>query len=222
MVLKFFRGGAEAQLERIEAELLQMLHDDRHSFDAATSSLVGGAAAEVVGPDLRATDQRVNAAERAIRRALVVHASVHTSPDIPAILTYMSIVKDAERIGDYAKNIYDLAAEGVDFSTAEDRDELVATRDRVSSLIGEVVRVFSEQDTARARELIAEGDQLQDAFDTAVTTLVTAETPSSHGVPRALFHRHCKRIVAHLMNMLSALVMPIDQLDYYDEDRETR
>lgn len=222
MIMRFLRGGGEDRLAHVESTLLRMLQDDRHAFDAAASALIGGASHELVGPDLRATDRRVNDAEREIRRELVVHASVQSQPDLPAVLAYMSIVKDAERIGDYAKNIYDLAAEGVDFSEAPDRDELVGIRDRVSNLIGEVTTVLDARDVDRARELLSEGDRMQDAFDAAVSRLVTSDAPSHHGVPRALFQRHCKRIVAHLMNMLSAIVMPLDQLDYFDEDRETR
>jgi hypothetical protein len=41
-------------------------------------------------------------------------------------------------------------------------------------------------------------------------------------VVRALFHRNVKRVVAHLMNVLSAVVMPVDRLDYFDEDPEDR
>jgi hypothetical protein len=29
-------------------------------------------------------------------------------------------------------------------------------------------------------------------------------------------------VVAHLMNVLSAVIMPLDQLDYFDEDPEDR
>ena len=35
-------------------------------------------------------------------------------------------------------------------------------------------------------------------------------------------YRYYKRIVAHLMNLLSAVVMPLDRLDYYDEAPEDR
>jgi len=38
----------------------------------------------------------------------------------------------------------------------------------------------------------------------------------------ALAHRYLKRIVAHGMNVLSAVVMPVDRLDYFDEDPEDR
>ena len=32
-------------------------------------------------------------------------------------------------------------------------------------------------------------------------------------------YRYFKRIVAHLMNLLSAVTMPLDELDYFDEQR---
>ena len=89
-----------------------MMANNRHSFYIATSALLSGSDPAVVGPDLHRTDLQVNEAQRAIRRELVVHASVHGTSQVPAILTYMSVDKDVERIGDYAKNIYDLAAMG--------------------------------------------------------------------------------------------------------------
>jgi phosphate uptake regulator len=224
MVLRIFRGdGSEERLEEIERTLLQMLADDRHSFDMACAALVGGADPTVVGPDLLETDHRVNVAEQEVRRKLVVHASVYGSlADIPPLLVYMSIVKDIERIGDYAKNIYDIAAGGADFSAAEDLDELVRFRDRASELITEAGQVFYERDAERATELISECDGLADQFDERVTALVTTDTPGREAVPRALYFRYLKRIVAHLMNMLSAVVMPIDLLDYFDEDHVSR
>ena len=222
MVLSFFRNRGDG-LEHVERNIQQMLADDRHSFDAAASTLLGGASPDTVGPNLRETDRRVNEAERKIRRELVVHASVSGGGvELPGILVYMSIVKDIERIGDYAKNIYDLAAEGVDLSSADDLEELLGHRDRVSAMISEVAQVFADRATDRARTLIAEGDDLLDVYDEKVSSLVRSPEPSHHGVPRALFYRHLKRIVAHLMNVLSAVVMPVDQIDYFDEDRTTR
>lgn len=222
MVLRFFRSEPSGSLEDIETRLLGMLADDRHSFDAATSALLLGADVDVVGPDLRETDRRVNEAERTIRRELVVHTSVHGSVDVPAVLVYMSIVKDVERIGDYAKNIYDIAADGADLSQDDDHDDLLALRDEISRLISEVAEVFRLRDPDRARGLIINGDRLQDDLDELVSTLVMSDSVAHYAVPRALFFRHCKRVVAHLMNVLSAIVMPVDQIDYFDEDPEDR
>lgn len=196
-----------------------MLADDRHSFDVATSALLTGADTSIVGPDLHATDARVNEAERELRQALVVHASVHGTSRVPAILVYMSVVKDVERIGDYAKNIYDVAAQGIDLSDGADRAALIGYRDRISSMITEASAIFADDDRDGAQDFIRDADMLLDEFDQHVSELVVTERQGKEAVPRALLYRYYKRIVAHLMNLLSAIVMPLDRLDYFDEDR---
>ncbi len=222
MVMRFLRGG-EDRLQHIPTKVLEMLADDRHSFDVATAALLSGGDLETIGHDLRATDKRVNEAEREIRRELVVHTSVHGGgEDAPVILVYMSIVKDIERIGDYAKNIYDIAAEGVTLAGAPDHDQIVAYRDRISPMISEAGRIFVDEDVAAANELLAAADRMLDEFDALVVELMHSERPAAEAVPRALLYRYFKRTVAHLMNLLSAVVMPLDKLDYFDEDKRGR
>lgn len=221
MVLKFLRDDSGERIERIEATLQRMFIDDRHAFDLAMSALIGGASPHSVGPELRATDHQVNEAEREIRRELVVHASVHGSIDTPAILIYMSIVKDVERIGDYSKNLFDIAADGVVLDP-DTYPELRELRDEVSQMIADVGAAFGSRDAARSREILVRGDELLDDFDARVSALVKGEDQGGHRVARALTHRYLKRIVAHLMNVLSAVVMPVDRLDYFDEDPEDR
>jgi phosphate transport system protein len=213
---------ASDRLERIEATLQRMFSDDRHAFDLAMSALVAGAAPRSVGAELRATDHRVNEAEREIRRELVVHASVHGGIDTPAVLVYMSIVKDVERVGDYAKNLFDLANDGADLSTTAQADRYLQLRDDVSRQIIDVAEAFRDRDPERSRQLLTDGDVLLDEFDAAVSALVRAEPEGQQAVAQALTYRYLKRIVAHLLNVLSAVVMPVDRLDYFDEDPEDR
>lgn len=223
MVLDFFRGGGDAQLEKIEAQISQMLVDDRHTFDAAINCLLGGTDPSLVGKDIRKTDRGVNKAERAVRRELVVHVSVRgTAADIPLVLASMSVVKDAERIGDFSKNIWDIANSGIDLSDAEDLKTLITYRDRISRLIAETARVFRERDAAAAHEMLKESDLLQDEYDVHIDAQLHTDQPAREAVPRALLYRYFKRITAHLMNILTSLVMPIDRLDYYDEDKADR
>src|SRR5665811_1629924 len=113
MVLEFFRTPKESGLDHIEQSVATMLTDCRHTFDAAMNALVGGTDPAAVADDIRGTDRRVNEAEQEIRRELVVHASVHGSGDVSTILAYMMISRMLERIGDNAKNVFDLAEEGV-------------------------------------------------------------------------------------------------------------
>ena len=102
-------GAGSAGLAKMRTEFGQMLDAGRHMFDTAANALLGGTDVEVIRKDLFKTDKRINRAERRIRSEIVVHASVHAATEFPACLVLMSIVKDAERMGDYGKNLFDLA-----------------------------------------------------------------------------------------------------------------
>ena len=210
---------SDDRLDNIEQIIQRMLADDRIVFDLAMSILLDGVDWKTVKREIKATDHRVNDGEREIRRDLVVHASVVGAIDTPAILVYMSIVKDIERIGDYGKNLRDLGKDGVDLSDFPAWREL---RTEVSQMIADTAEIFSARDHERATELLVRGDELLDEFDSAVSLLVRGEDDRPYAVGRALAARYLKRIVAHLTNVLSAVVMPIDRLDYFDEDPEDR
>ncbi len=54
-------------------------------------------------------DIKVNKLERTIRKEVIAHLSLSgTSPSLPYCLLLMSLVKDVERIGDYAKNLSEI------------------------------------------------------------------------------------------------------------------
>jgi phosphate uptake regulator len=223
MVMEFFKGGVDRHLEEIVGQIAQMLADSRHTFDLATDALFTGGNADVVGPEVRKSDKRVNKAERAVRRALVVHTSVRGGQaDMPLVLAAMSIVKDAERIGDNSKNIWDLAHYGIDLSQAPDRDEMLRHRNATSRLIIDTARIFSERDSAAAEELLKSLDAVLDQYDRHVEEQLASDGPARQAVARALLYRYLKRITANAMNVLTSLVMPIDRLDFYDEDKADR
>ena len=61
------------------------------------------------------------------------------------------------------------------------------------------------------------------AWEPYSRTLADAEpAPAADAVARALYYRFLKRTTAHIMNFLTALVHPLDRLDYYDEAKEDR
>lgn len=222
MAFSFRREGDTERLDRIEDTLQRMIADDLHAFELALSALLGERSPHEIGAELRATDHRVNAAEREIRRELVVHASVQGAIDTPAILVYMSIVKDIERIGDYAKNLFDLATDGVDLSTGLYTGEITSFAAEIPAFLSRAAECFRDRDDEASKTLLSEGDALLDRFDARVSALVKEEHPDHQAVAVALAHRYLKRIVAHGMNVLSAVVMPVDRLDYFDEDPEDR
>lgn len=222
MPFKFLRGQGTERMDRIESKVQDMLRLDRHEFDLAMSALFGEVVAAEVNDELRSTDQKVNALEREIRRELVVHVSVYGGVDTPNVLIYMSIVKDIERLGDYGKNLLDLALDGANFSKVDDVEEWRRLTAETSSYISDVGTAFLKRDVEASRRLLTHGDNLLDHFDDSVSALVRGDDAGPQPVARALAHRYMKRVVAHLMNILSAVTMPIDKLDFFDEDPEDR
>ena len=221
MVMSFFRKPEEGGLEHIDAQVQGMINDARHTFDLAMNALTGGPVA-TVADEVRRTDRRINITEMEIRRELVVHASVHGGVDTPEVLVFMHMVKDLERIGDYNKNIFDLADEGVSLAEAPDLGRLLGYRDELSSRIALMGELLTTRDEDGARAYITRGDELRREFDDRINELVHSTEPAVVAVPRALLYRFLKRVTAHSLNVVSAVVMPVDRLDYFDEDDETR
>ncbi len=220
MVMSFFRSD-EGGISQIESQVQRMIADARHTFDLAMNAVTGGAV-ETVADEVRRTDRQINVTEIEIRRELLVHISVHGTADAAEMLVFMNMIKDLERIGDYNKNIFDLALEGVSFSGAEDLEQILGFRDELSSRIALMGEILDTRDEDRARAYIERGDQLRREFDGLVNELVHATAPALIAVPRALLYRFLKRVAAHCANVVTAVVMPVDRLDYFDEDDDTR
>ena len=220
MVMSFFRSD-EGGISQIESQVQRMIADARHTFDLAMNAVTGGAV-ETVADEVRRTDRQINVTEIEIRRELLVHISVHGTADAAEMLVFMNMIKDLERIGDYNKNIFDLALEGVSFSGAEDLEQILGFRDELSSRIALMGEILDTRDEDRARAYIERGDQLRREFDGLVNELVHATASAHIAVPRALLYRFLKRVAAHCANVVTAVVMPVDRLDYFDEDDDTR
>jgi phosphate transport system protein len=222
MPFKFLFGSDSSTMERVESQVHEMFVHDRREFHLAMSALLGDVAAGEVNTELRELDHKVNTLEREIRRALVVHATVRQQLDTPGLLVYMSIVKDVERVGDYAKNLLDLARDGARFGDLEDAAHWRDLAASVEAHIEQVGAAFLAHDDSHARRLIGPSTTFLQDFDRRVSALVTGADARPQAVARALAYRYIKRVVAHLLNVLSAVVMPVHKLDYFDEDPEDR
>ena len=219
MVMSFFRSD-EGGISQIESQVQRMIADARHTFDLAMNAVTGGAV-ETVADEVRRTDRQINLTEIEIRRELLVHISVHGTAAAGEMLVFMNMIKDLERIGDYNKNIFDLALEKVSFSGDEDLEQILGFRDELSSRIALMGEILDTRDEDRARAYIERGDHLRREFDGLVNELVHATAPALVAVPRALLYRFLKRVAAHCANVVTAVVMPVDRLDYFDEDDNT-
>jgi phosphate transport system protein len=165
-------------------------------------------------------DVKVNKLERSIRKQVIAHLSLAgNSASLPYCLLLMSLVKDVERIGDYAKNL----AEVPDYHPGplpddELVEELREIRKGVEAAFEASAEVFEASDHERAVALIREGRDLAHRCDTLVERVAHSGYDAGATTAVILGTRYYKRIGAHVLNVLSSVVMPLHKLDYYDED----
>lgn len=208
------------QLESVEQQLLQMLASCQDAFRLATGTVLGEGDVVSDSEVVVSLDKDINRLERAIRRELLIHGTVRGAEvDQGLMLTYMSLAKDAERIGDKCKDILELGQMGADFTHGDDVAELIEHRNHVAELINETQEALAGQLSERAHELIQAIGENEDRYDQHVARFVMSDLPSRYAAPRALFYRYIKRISGHLSNMLSSVVMPVDRLDFYHPDK---
>jgi hypothetical protein len=78
--------------------------------------------------------------------------------------------------------------------------------------------VFVADDREAAVDFIARARALQEHCVGWIDRLVREEVDVPQAAATALTYRHLARICANLLNIVSAVVMPLDQLDYPTRD----
>lgn len=165
-------------------------------------------------------DVAVNKLERSIRKRVVAHLSLHANRmDLPYCLFLVGLVKDVERIGDYAKNISEIS----DFYPGplpEDPlvSELQEIRAGVEDMFRSAAEIFSTEDRDQAVSHIGNGRNLAHRADALIGRIAHSDYPSGITTALVLGTRHYKRIGGHVINVLSSVVMPLHKVDFFDED----
>jgi len=205
-------------LDNIDAKLSEMLTNSMHTFDVAMNCLLGDTNLDTVRDDLYATDKAINELHKEVRREMIVHSAVNSrNLDIPLLLSYMTMSKDIERIGDYCKNLFEIAETGNTFTKGDDIDDYIELRNDIGKLIVYLQSCLALDDESKVQDLITLGSSISSAIDTKITELLENKERIQYPVATTLFYRYLKRIVSHIVNAATALIMPTDQIDYLDE-----
>lgn len=213
MIFDFLRKD-EKPLDQMEARVLSMLGDARHSFDLATAAVLSGAAPQQARAEVEATDDRINEAEQELRRALVVHVAVQGGQDIATVLGTTLLIKKIERIGDQAKNILDLTDEGVSLVDAPDIDEFIADRNAISQMFADASALLADHDDARAEAFITQSIEMRNHCEDKVRVYMHSDEPGHWAVPRSILYRYWKRITANLLGVVTTTIEPLQHIDY--------
>ena len=197
-----------------------MLERTEKMFSASVSALrqVGSGA---ISADIFQEDLAVNKYHREVRRKVLRHLAITGGTNLISGLVLASIVGDIERIGDYTKNIAELAAaHDRNLSCGRCEDEIVRIEKAVAGACINIVPILQASNQAAARRLISESLQVRKSCDRILQDLVREPdetlTPES-AVVLALYVRYLKRISAHLTNILSSVVNPYERIGYQED-----
>lgn len=199
-------------------EFMEMLKATEWMFATVGRILFEGLPPDDVSQELYAKDVRVNKTERKIRLQIVEHLAIRPGGDVPACLVLMSLVKDAERIGDYCKNLYEVRAVlGKGLSAGMFDRDVQAMHAQILETFAKTRAALGQGDEAVAHEVVRRAKEVGHQIEEKVQQVAASDLPTQVAVCRALTLRHMKRVHAHLCNIASSVVQPVHKLDYFDE-----
>ena len=216
-ILALFRGGGLC--EEAFDEALLMLETSRGMYRDSIRALHDKGA---LVTDIYQRDRIINKYERSVRRKIATHMSVSPKPDINMGLVLTAITIDIERIGDYTKNILELAT-GLDapFDGLELDADVRSIEAMVEGMFDDVIPALQVSDDARARRIIEVHTKVAELVERDILRLRNSEVlagRSGHAVTVALHLRFLKRVSAHLKNVATSVVNPYYRIGFREKE----
>ena len=167
------------------------------------------------------TDLVVNRYQREVRKKVLKHLAITGRANIIPGLILTSIVIDIERLGDYTKNIMDLAiAHPRRLECARFESDIDSIETSVGELFDKTIPAVKDSDKKTAQELIGGYWWILKKCDEIQTQLIQEAAPGctpGTAVTIALYSRYLKRIAAHLINVVTSVVNPFEAISFYQE-----
>ncbi|MBC8214656.1 MAG: hypothetical protein ISR90_06640 [Candidatus Marinimicrobia bacterium] len=209
---------SESLYSQALGECHEMLDIDLEMFKASIESLRKNDSAEIP-IDIYAMDGKINEFERDVRRKIMTHLAISGADDLGSGLILVSVVIDIERIGDYTKNIYDLAVQHPKKLVCGSVEKTITDiENRASKLFEQAIIAFKNQDIELARDLMKTYKKnISNKCDTVTNDILSgkiSDLDSNVATSVALYSRYLKRIAAHSRNLISSVVNPFERIGY--------
>jgi phosphate uptake regulator len=163
-------------------------------------------------------DKEINRFEREVRRDVFQHLTVSGTEDLYSGLLLISIIIDIERVGDYTKNIFELAQNHpAKLKGGKFKEDLKKVEAAVEDSFVRVRNIFETGDAVDAEELIKEYIWVNKLCDQRVIDYIKEADPkisSGDAVALAMYFRYLKRINSHLRNIATSVCNPFDRIGF--------
>lgn len=204
-------------------EAVDMLVKDSNMFNIAYETL-RKKDNETLDFDIYDEDRKVNKLERDIRRKVLTHLTIYPA-DITSGLILISIIIDIERIGDYTKNIVELAvSHPARLYAKEIETDLQYIEQTIQKMFDNVISSMRNSDNELAKASMKK-HSLAKECDQLLNRLIKNDQiifSKGQAVIIALYVRYLKRIACHLINIATSMVNPFDRIGFSPKDKNTQ
>lgn len=208
--LSFLTGEHPPLVRQAVGNVQLMLVSGRDMFAAAAAHLLDN---EILEVDLHALDQEINQQEQALRRTVLEHLTIDPKRDLVLSLKLISIVQEAERIGDLAKLMSKTAGLAHKPRLGTLAEPLRGVRSRILQMFDQTQHGFVDGNTSLGRQLMEDQKQIKEELTQYLHQLAdnTHITPNE-AVVYAIGGRAMSRTSSHLANIASTVVCPFEQI----------
>lgn len=198
-------------------ESFEMLDIDQEMFLEAIRILRETDGTQV-DQEIRRKDKIINRYEQEVRRKVMTHCTLQGPNELPSGMVLVSIVIDIERIGDFCKDIVDLAGTFPRrLQGGKLEEDLQRIEEAVKYSFVQSKTCLESSDETAAWQLLQEYKWVNGLCKKCVAALIDEEDKDigpGEAVALALYLRWLRRINAHLRNVTTAVVNPFDRLGF--------
>jgi phosphate uptake regulator len=163
-------------------------------------------------------DKKINQFEREVRREVLQYLSVAGVGNLASALRLIGIIIDLERIGDYSKNIVELAeSHKAKLNAGEAEEDLRKIESAIENAFDRTRHVLENSDAEAAEGLIKEYIWVNPLCDKIALGYIKEENESltrRSTAALALYFRYLKRIHSHLRNIVTAVYRPFHKIGF--------
>lgn len=209
-LLDIFRGTPPPLVEQSLNDVQLMLERGHTMFAEASAHLLQNETLEV---DLARLDDDVNDAEQRLRRSVLGHLSIDPNRDLVFSLKLVSIVQEAERIGDLCKSLAKVAGLASEPRMGPRVETLRVMQQDILEMFELTRRGFVKSDEASADQVMERHEAMKRRTAEFLQELATAtDVTVNQAVVYTLTARILSRVSAHLANIGSAVASSFDRI----------
>ncbi|MBN2029064.1 PhoU domain-containing protein [bacterium] len=172
----------------------------------------------IIKKEIRDKDKIVNQYEQEVRRKVMTHCALQGPNELPGGLVLVSIVIDIERIGDYTKNIVELAmAHPRKLDGGLFEPSLKKIEEAVKDNFIRTKACIESSDVKAAMKLLKEYEYVNPECNQRSIELVQEKDKKltiGDAATLALYFRWLKRVNSHLRNITTSIVNPFDRIGF--------